>query len=1258
VSTEQGREAPPPNEPRVIHVQGVQAAQVGDYNVQYVYNHNYGPQSWTDSPGPLPAGSTDGSPYRGLRAFELRDAPFFFGRDQAVDELMSTLDERARGTGLVVLSGASGAGKSSMLRAGMLPRIRRDGLASMPGSSGWPCLLLTPGNAPLDELAVQVATLAGTDAGQAVRGLAADPGRFAYSARQAALAQYQGPGHARLVLVIDQFEHLFTQCQDSAQRRGYVAALHAAATGGGSEPAALIVLGVRAEFEARCAEFPELSDAINNHRMLTAMTERQLRLAITGPAGKAGAEVEDALVDALLAEIRARSASSAGVATAAGALPLLSYALDQTWRRRTGSTLTLADYERTGGIETAVAESAQHAYHGLSPAQRGTARQVFLQLTAVSDDGATDTAVPASRAELMAGKDPGDVQAVLDAFADERLLTLDADTVQISHEVLLTAWPLFRDDWLAQTRDDRVIRARLRVAAREWVNSRRDRSYLYSGIVLASATAVAERATAEAGRPWPLTDEEREFLRSGVRASQRRTQLLLGAVAVLTALVVALGVVTIVALNATAQSGRERDVDVAGELAAESEALGDTDPVLARLEAVAASRIAPSSDQAVYAMRSAATLPDIAVITNMPSRVTATAFSPSGRILALGSGTANGASGALEFWDTASHLPIGGLLALRGSGEVRSVAFSPDGRTLAAGTEDGGTWLWNVATRRVIGVLSAHGQLVNGVAFSPKGDMLAVASSVNGPGPAEPAARGPLGSPGVQLWNVASRTPDGLPLSTGPGAVAVAFSPDGRTVAVGPDSGPIDLWQFATDAQPAGISAESNTSLTFSPDGGTLATGGLGAQLWNVRTQRLVGTLGAPGGGPGQAVAFSPDGKLVAVESEDETVQLWDTATKQPASTFFTSPAHAGTPLAFSPDGTMLTLGIPAGLEVLDLAAALGAPPATLPASADGLAWTVSPDGTAVAVGSEDGAVQPRSTVTGKPVGGSFAGDGHQPNKIALSSGGAVMAVATNNGVFVRSAASRPLRDVPLPGTGDAQTIALSSDGTMLAVGFQPALQQSETQLWELPTRKLIKTIPAVGDLTSLSFSLNGKVLAVNDDHLLQLLDAHTGRQIGVITSGSDVYSVAFSPAGALLAAATFAGVQLWTVGPTPQPAGTLPTGVVNLVAFSPDGSVLATGTGSGTQLWDRDTKQQIGPLLPNSGSPNVLTPASASLVWSANGTTLAAVPGDGPAELWNVGYLVASETPSYLCKLAGHSLSPAQWKQYAQGVPYMSVCP
>jgi WD40 repeat protein len=1238
VSTEQGREAPSPNEPRVIHVEGVQAAQVGDYNVQYVYNHNYGPKSWTDSPGQLPAddaGSADGSPYRGLRAFELRDAPFFFGRDQAVDELMSTLDEHARGTGLVVVSGASGAGKSSLLRAGMLPRIRRDGLASMPGSSGWPCLLLTPGNAPLDELAVQVATLAGTDAGQAVRGLAADPGRFAYSARQAALTQYQGPGPARLVLVIDQFEHLFTQCQDSAQRRGYVAALHAAATGGGSEPAALIVLGVRAEFEARCAEFPELSDAINHHRLLTAMTERELRLAITGPAGKAGADVEEALVNALLAEIRARSASSTGVATAAGALPLLSYALDQTWRRRAGSTLTLADYEHTGGIETAVAESAQHAYDGLSPAQRGTARQVFLRLTAVSDDGGTDTAVPASRAELMAGKDPADVQAVLDAFAEPRLLTLDADTVQISHEVLLTAWPLFRDDWLAQTRDDRVILSRLRVAAGEWVNSRRDRSYLYSGIVLASATAVAGR--------HPLTDNEREFLRASVRASQRRTQLLLGAVAVLTALVVALGAVTLVAFNAKAQSSRERDQAVAGELADQSEALGDQDPVLARLEAVAAWRIRPS-DQAAYAMRSAAMLPGIAVLPGTQGTVEAAAFSTNGRMLAVG--TANGDT---QLWNNASHLPIGRPLRIAGSGQVMSVAFSPDGRELAVAADEG-TQLWNVAAHRLLGLLAEHGDEAAALAFSPNGDTLAVAT-VGG---------GTATFAGVQLWNVASRRPGPLIPVSG-GADSVAFSPDGQTIAIGAFAGATELQQLGTDRSPTVLATRNDSSLAFSPDGRTLLAGGaLGAEWWNISTQQQIGQMSthASYGTLRQAAAFSPNGKILAVMSQDESLQLWGIGANRPISIPFTSPGGAEPPLAFSHDGGTLAAGVGTGVALVDVAAATGTPAATLPANTSLANPAISPFGTVLSVDPGDNTVQMRSTATGKPVGVPLNVPGLSDDPLAVTSGGTIMAVGTIKGVFLRSPSARQLSGVPLPGTSDALLpakeqpdaveMAFSPDGAMLAV----VLRTGALQLWELSKRTLVKTIG--GGCDGPSFTPDGKLLVATCDSGLQLFDAATGKPITTISG--QISGVVFSPNGTLLAATTLTNIQLWTVGPSPRLTDTLPARAVASVAFSPDASVLAVGFASGTLLYDVGTGQKIGPSLPNHSSEQGI--GSVSVVWTANGTTLGATTFNGPTELWHVGYLQTAQIATYLCALAGHTLSPGQWRQYGQGVPYRNVCP
>src|SRR5262249_36190504 len=213
--------------------------------------------------------------------------------------------------------------------------------------------------------------------------------------------------------------------------------------------AALAVLGVRADFEAHCADSPQLAGPVQDRYLVTSMTERQLRMAIGEPAKKAGAKVDDDLVGVLLTEVRNGQPGTFG----AGVLPLLSHALDQAWRCRTGEAVSLADYERTGGIEGAVAASAQRAYDALTPAQHATARQVFLRLTATSSEG-IDSADRAMRADLTAGKNAAeahDVEAVLEAFAAERLLTLAAGTVELSHEALLTAWPLLRDTWLPDT---------------------------------------------------------------------------------------------------------------------------------------------------------------------------------------------------------------------------------------------------------------------------------------------------------------------------------------------------------------------------------------------------------------------------------------------------------------------------------------------------------------------------------------------------------------------------------------------------------------------------------------------------------------------------------------------------------------------------------------------------------------------------------------------------------------------------------------
>ena len=580
-----------------------------------------------DGAAPRPAGVT-GSPYRGLTAFEEQDAGFFFGRETATIEVLDRMSRSLGGAGLLVVSGVSGAGKSSLLRAGVLPRLRADGLPAVPGAAWWPRVVFTPTRAPLDELALRAGVLAGADAAAVRRELEGAPAWFALTARQAALACSPGPagdpdgrpadrdqlGQRRLVLVVDQFEELFTQCPEEGQRRAFITALHAAATAGhgpDQAPAALVVLGVRADFEARCADYPQLAGPVQDRYLVTAMTERQLRMAITEPAKKAGAKVDDDLADRLLAEVRTGQPGAFG----AGALPLLSHALDQAWRHRTGEAVTLADYERAGGIEGAVAASAQRTYDCLTPAQQTAARQVFTRLTATSSDG-TDTADRATRAELTEGRSPAeakDVAAVLEAFAAERLLTLAADTVELSHEVLLTAWPLLRDTWLADTHADRIVRTRLHTTAADWARHARDPSYLYAGSLLAAATETATRITADPARHPPLSQTERDFLhaseRTTVRSSRRRRMLAGALVVLLIAAIAGAGIAAAAARNASQQ----RTIAVSGQLAGESEALDAGDPVTASRLAAAAWRIAPTA-QARDSMLDALAQPDHGVL--------------------------------------------------------------------------------------------------------------------------------------------------------------------------------------------------------------------------------------------------------------------------------------------------------------------------------------------------------------------------------------------------------------------------------------------------------------------------------------------------------------------------------------------------------------------------------------------------------------------------------------------------------------------
>ena len=681
---------------------------------------------------------------------------------------------------------------------------------------------------------MRVARLAGTDAAAVRRGLDADPAGFALTVRQAALAQSgrtaaasEGAAeqHSRLLLMVDQFEQLFTQCSEEEQRRAFITALHAAATvrhGPDHEPAALVVLGVRADFEARCADYPQLAGAVQDRYLVTAMTDRQLRLAITEPAKKAASEVEDDLTDELLREIRSRHPSASG----AGVLPLLSHALDQAWRTRAWDVLTLADYERTGGIEGAVADSAQRAYDRLTPGQQAAARQVFTRLTACSDG--VDTAARTSRPELTEGKSAAevrDVEAVLEAFAAERLLVLAAGTVEISHEIVLTAWPLLRDVWLAETHADRIVRTRLDDVVAEWTRNSRDPNYLYTGTLLAAATETAARISADATRHPPLSQVEHDFLDTSSRAHRRRARRRDSLIAFLMALVIGFALLAVTALHASQEAVRQRDVAASGQMINESELLGDTNPTISKLLSIAAWRIHPSADNR-YAMLAAAARPGIAALTGHTDRVHSMAFSPDGSTLVTGS-----YDGTVRLWDAAAHRQAGAPMAGR-AGEVYSVAFGPDGKIVASGAEDGTVRLWDVATHRQDGPpLTGKDGDVNSVAFSPDGKTLASG--------AEDGT--------VRLWDVATHRQDGPPLTGKDGKVySLAFSPDGKTLASGAEDGTVRLWDVAT-RQPAEIfsaNGEAVYSVAFSPDGKTLASGGADATVrsWDLGTQQLSGS--------------------------------------------------------------------------------------------------------------------------------------------------------------------------------------------------------------------------------------------------------------------------------------------------------------------------------------------------------------------------------------------------------------------------------
>jgi energy-coupling factor transporter ATP-binding protein EcfA2 len=550
-----------------VNASGAWGVQMGNSPVQHNY---YGPV--VVGPGlAAPVAAPDRSkvrmragvcPYPGMTPFQAADAPYFHGREGLTEDLLAQVGQVCVNGGLLFVVGPSGSGKSSLLRAGLVPALQAERL-EVAGMSGWPRLLLpadpqpvlTPGPQPAEALATCVANLAGLPVGGVLRDLVADPDQFHLLVRQALQAhqadrspdagaaedhvvggsrqQVGGSQMARrLVLIVDQFEEIFAPHVGEEARRVFVRALLSAAAPqipvsslGPAHPdadaAAIVVLGMRADFFTHCVSDPLLCQHLQHHQVLVGpLTEGEFRSAIEQPAEDVGLTLEPGLIEILLTDLGLRPTCDDNQGSAAGRLPFLAHALRETWERRTvDDMLTIDAYRATGGVHTSVAASAERLYNALDDQHQKVLRQTMLRLITITEDAPltrrhlTHDEVASAQAPAQAGV----VADVVDHLVAARLVTSTDGWIEISHEALIGAWSRLTG-WLEEDPAGLYLHRHLTKAAAEWDRLHRDEGSLYRGIRLAAA----RDWVAQPGHRADLNDLERQFLDASIRADEER----------------------------------------------------------------------------------------------------------------------------------------------------------------------------------------------------------------------------------------------------------------------------------------------------------------------------------------------------------------------------------------------------------------------------------------------------------------------------------------------------------------------------------------------------------------------------------------------------------------------------------------------------------------------------------------------------------------------------------------------------------------
>ena len=1146
-------------------------------------------------------------PYKGLNYFDEADADLFVGREDLTSKLTErilSLTQAGSNTPsrFLAVVGASGSGKSSLVRAGLVPSLRWN-----QNSSEWNIHILTPTAHPLASLAE---SLGGDSLADEMLNSNQSLSRFAQggvsTAKESAQNGYGGKSNRQnqenlVLLVIDQFEETFTLCRSEEERGAFINNLLAAASDPNGQVAVVITL--RADFYAHCANYVQLREALaTQQEYIGAMNEDEMRRAIEEPARRGRWEFEPGLVDVLLHDVGREP----------GALPLLSHALMETWQRRRARMMTLSGYASSGGVRGAIAETAESVFvDQFTPEQRVIARRIFLRLTELSEEtSASDTRRRASFNELILKPEETVVtQNVLKALADARLIITNENSAEVAHEALIREWPTLRS-WLEDNRDGLRLHRHLTDSAQEWQTSDRESDILYRGARLAQAVEWASTHQDE------MNDLEREFVEESRAHAEReafeketRRQRELEAAQKLAeveskraeeqahaasqlrrrAVYLRLAFLAAVLLAIAAgffgvQSQSASEVAASRELAAASVSNLESDPersILLALEAVKRSQTLEAENALHQAVMTSRICLNIEAF--QPGSPIQSTFSPDGKyITASADGTVNvwgahsgwlnlvlsvpgvyaefspnskdifvvQADGKVKAWEifTKNEIQVSGQIEANSSLDV-----SPNGNHLLTVTNGNLPRIWDLKTGRELVSFSGHSDYVSFAYFSPDGTRILTASD-------DGTAR---------LWNAFTGA-ELLALEHADWVWNAAFSPDGKRIATVSEDRAF-IWDAETGEKILTLNGHLSTihTVSFSPDGTRIATGSYDrkAILWDANTGEIIFTL-AGHTGIIFSSSFSTDGKKLLTGSDDGTLRIWDVTPEHGEALTIPYLDGRGEKIAFLPNGqvvaaiegnTLKLWNIESGNELRDYSN-----------DENVTAFTISPDGILIAVARDDFSVtlyNPTST-TGLQTWSAHTG---RINALAFSSGSKWLATASDDYKIIIWDLSddKPTSILTLTMQVGVQAIAFNSDGTQLAIG----LQNGTVRIRDFKRGEDLFTLRGHTNLiTSLAFSPDDSLLATASlDGTAVIWEVKTGSQKFVLEGHTNsVTALSFDPDGTRLATSSRDGsTRIWDMTSGQELLNFPGNGSgINGVTFNPKGTLLVTSGDSEARVY------------------------------------------------------------------------------------------